>query len=163
MGLFSLKKNRYSELFYGILIEHPGNPARGWRQKEHMMTITLDFDKLDGLIPAIVQDHASGEVLMVGFMNPEAWETTLRTGKATFYSRTRQTLWTKGLTSGNVQQVKEIRIDCDNDTVLLKVEQLGGAACHTGHRSCFYKLLHADRSTTVVGKPIFDPEEVYKK
>lgn len=127
------------------------------------MKIALDFDKLDGLIPAVVQDHRSGEVLMVGFMNPEAWETTLRTGKATFFSRTRHTLWTKGLTSGNVQQVKEIRIDCDDDTVLLKVEQVGGAACHTGHRSCFFKRLNDDRSIAVVGEPVFDPKEVYEK
>ncbi|MCJ8499143.1 phosphoribosyl-AMP cyclohydrolase [Desulfatitalea alkaliphila] len=127
------------------------------------MAPTLDFDKLDGLVPAIVQDHASGDVLMVGFMNPEAWQTTLRTGKATFYSRTRQTLWTKGLTSGNVQLVKEIRIDCDDDTVLLKVEQVGGAACHTGHRSCFYKQVNADGTLTEVGRPLFDPKEVYKK
>jgi phosphoribosyl-AMP cyclohydrolase len=101
--------------------------------------------------------------LMVGFMNPEAWETPCEPAKPLFTAAPVKPLWTKGLTSGNVQQVKEIRIDCDNDTVLLKVEQLGGAACHTGHRSCFYKLLNADRSTTVVGKPIFDPEEVYKK
>jgi phosphoribosyl-AMP cyclohydrolase len=127
------------------------------------MQATLDFDKLDGLIPAVVQDHLSGEVLMVGFMNPEAWETTLRTGKATFYSRTRQTLWTKGLTSGNLQLVKEIRIDCDDDTVILKVEQVGGAACHTGHRSCFFKRLNADGHIEVVGQPMFDPTEVYKK
>jgi len=127
------------------------------------MKATLDFNKLDGLIPAVVQDHLTGEVLMVGFMNPEAWETTLRTGKATFWSRTRQTLWTKGLTSGNVQLVKEIRIDCDDDTVVLKVEQVGGAACHTGHRSCFYKRLSADGDIEVVGRPLFDPKEVYKK
>ncbi len=127
------------------------------------MKATLDFNKLDGLIPAVVQDQISGEVLMVGFMNPEAWETTLRTGKATFWSRTRQTLWTKGLTSGNVQLVKEIRIDCDDDTVVLKVEQVGGAACHTGHRSCFYKRLSADGDIEVVGQPLFDPKEVYKK
>ena len=127
------------------------------------MKATLDFNKLDGLIPAVVQDQVSGEVLMVGFMNPEAWETTLRTGKATFWSRTRQTLWTKGLTSGNVQLVKEIRIDCDDDTVVLKVEQVGGAACHTGHRSCFYKRLSADGDIEVVGRPLFDPKEVYKK
>ena len=126
------------------------------------MKATLDFGKLDGLIPAVVQDHLSGEVLMVGFMNPEAWETTLRTGKATFYSRTRQTLWTKGLTSGNVQLVKEIRIDCDDDTVVLKVEQVGGAACHTGHRSCFFKRLASDGRIEVVGRPVFDPKEVYK-
>jgi phosphoribosyl-AMP cyclohydrolase len=126
------------------------------------MTPVLDFGKLDGLIPAVVQDHVSGEVLMVGFMNPEAWETTLRTGKATFYSRSRKTLWTKGLTSGNVQLVKEIRIDCDDDTVVLKVEQVGGAACHTGHRSCFFKRLGHDHTIEVVGEPLFDPREVYK-
>jgi phosphoribosyl-AMP cyclohydrolase len=127
------------------------------------MKATLDFNKLDGLVPAVVQDHLSGEVLMVGFMNPEAWQTTLRTGKATFWSRTRQTLWTKGLTSGNVQLVKEIRIDCDDDTVVLKVEQVGGAACHTGHRSCFFKRLTADGNIETVGRPLFDPKEVYKK
>ena len=125
--------------------------------------IALNFEKMDGLIPTVVQDHASGEILMVGFMNQEAWETTLQTGKATFYSRTRDTLWTKGLTSGNVQLVKEIRIDCDDDTVLLKVEQVGDAACHTGHRSCFYKRVNSDQSIEVVGKPLFDPKEVYKK
>ncbi len=127
------------------------------------MAIALNFEKMDGLLPAVVQDHDSGEILMVGFMNREAWETTLQTGKATFYSRTRDTLWTKGLTSGNVQLVKEIRIDCDDDTVLLKVEQVGGAACHTGHRSCFYKRVNSDQSLEVVGKPLFDPKEVYKK
>lgn len=127
------------------------------------MTIKLDFDKLDGLIPAVVQDHLSGEVLMVGFMNAEAWETTLSTGKATFYSRTRNTLWTKGLTSGNVQLVKEIRIDCDDDTVLLKVEQVGDAACHTGHRSCFFKRVTGDQDLETVGQPLFDPKEVYSK
>ena len=127
------------------------------------MTIKLDFDKLDGLIPAVVQDYLSGEVLMVGFMNAEAWETTLGTGKATFYSRTRNTLWTKGLTSGNVQLVKEIRIDCDDDTVLLKVEQVGDAACHTGHRSCFFKRVTGDQDLETVGQPLFDPKEVYSK
>ncbi len=128
------------------------------------MKIELDYGKLQGLVPAVVQDHLSGEVLMVGFMNAEAWETTLRTGKATFYSRTRDTLWTKGLTSGNVQLVKEIRIDCDDDTVLLKVEQVGGAACHTGHRSCFYKKVTDDgKQIEIVGRPLFDPKEVYKK
>lgn len=126
------------------------------------MKAVLDFKKMDGLVPAVVQDHQTGEVLMVAFMNPEAWETTLRTGKATFYSRTRQTLWTKGLTSGNVQLVKEIRIDCDDDTVVLKVEQVGGAACHTGHRSCFFKRVDKDQNVEVVDEPVFDPKEVYK-
>ena len=127
------------------------------------MSIKLDFDKLQGLIPAIVQDYITGEVLMVGFMNAEAWEMTLNTGKATFFSRSRNTLWTKGLTSGNVQLVKEIRVDCDDDTVLLKVEQVGGAACHTGHRSCFYKRLTDDHGVETVGQPLFDPKEVYGK
>ena len=125
--------------------------------------IKLDFKKMGGLIPAIVQEHETGEVLMLAFMNEEAWAHTLSSGKATFYSRTRNTLWTKGLTSGNVQLVKEVRIDCDDDTVVLKVEQIGGAACHTGHRSCFYKRVKEDRTIEVVGKPVFDPKEVYKK
>jgi phosphoribosyl-AMP cyclohydrolase len=121
----------------------------------------LDFNKMGGLVPAIVQDNETGEVLMLGFMNQAAWEATLSTGLATFYSRTRQEFWVKGKTSGNVQRVKEIRIDCDDDSVLLKVEQVGGAACHTGHRSCFFKK-YKDGSFKIVGEPIFDPKEVYK-
>ena len=124
--------------------------------------IDLDFTKMGGLVPAVVQDYQSGEVLMLAFMNREAWEHTLATGKATYYSRSRQTLWVKGKTSGHVQIVKEIRIDCDDDTVLLKVEQIGGAACHTGHRSCFYRKIESG-SVHVVGEPIFNPEEVYGK
>jgi len=124
--------------------------------------IPLDFSKLDGLVPAVVQDYQSGDVLMLGFMNREAWEKTLASGKATFFSRTRQTLWVKGKTSGNTQVVKEIRIDCDDDSVLLKVEQIGGAACHTGYKSCFFKKVD-NGSVKVVGKPVFDPKEVYRK
>ena len=124
--------------------------------------IKLNFDKMGGLIPAIVQEDKTGEILMLAFMNKDAWETTLKTGKATYYSRTRQTLWLKGNTSGNVQIVKEIRIDCDDDTVLLKVEQIGGAACHTGHKSCFHKLVDGE-SIHITGKPVFNPEEVYRK
>ena len=124
--------------------------------------IELDFEKTGGLIPAIVQDHQSGEVLMMAYMNSEAWNTTLSTGRATYFSRSRKTLWVKGETSGHLQLVKEIRIDCDNDTVLLKVEQLGDAACHTGHRSCFHKKVK-NGAITIVGKPVFDPREVYKK
>ena len=101
--------------------------------------IKLDFDKVGGLIPAIVQDYKSGEVLMLAYMNNEAWATTINTGKATYFSRSRQKLWVKGETSGNIQFIREIRIDCDDDAVLLKVEQYGGAACHTGHKSCFFK------------------------
>ena len=124
--------------------------------------IELNFKKTGGLIPAIAQDYATGEILMLAYMNQEAFDATLSTGKATYYSRSRQTLWVKGETSGNVQQVKEIRIDCDNDTVLLKVEQIGGAACHTGHRSCFYKKIE-NGSIREIGEPVFDPEEVYNK
>ncbi|OQX24537.1 MAG: phosphoribosyl-AMP cyclohydrolase [Desulfobacteraceae bacterium IS3] len=124
--------------------------------------IEIDFQKMKGLIPAIVQDHETGEVLMLAFMNQEAWDATLSTGLATYYSRSRNELWVKGKTSGNLQKVKEIRIDCDNDTVLMKVEQIGGAACHTGHKSCFFRK-YENGTLTVIGKPLFDPEEVYKK
>lgn len=124
--------------------------------------IKLDFTKFDGLLPAIVQDYETSEVLMVGFMNEEAWNETVSTGKATYYSRSRQKLWVKGESSGNVQLVKEIRVDCDSDTVLLKVEQKGGAACHLGYKSCFFRQVEND-SLKVIGEPLFDPNEVYGK
>ncbi len=124
--------------------------------------VQLNFDKMGGLVPAVTQDYETGEVLMLAFMNPEAWEHTLSTGLATYYSRSRDTLWVKGKTSGHVQKVKEIRIDCDDDTVVLKVEQIGGAACHTGHRSCFYRIVENGEAKTVE-TPVFDPTEVYKK
>jgi len=113
-----------------------------------------------GLLPAVVQDHSSGEVLMLAYMNQAAWEATLTTGKATYFSRSRQSLWIKGETSGHVQLVREIRIDCDQDTILLKVEQVGGAACHTGHRTCFYTVVD-NQGSRVVETPVFDPKEVY--
>ena len=124
--------------------------------------IQLNFDKSGGLIPAIVQDYKTGEVLMLAFMNQKAWETTLDTGKATYWSRSRQELWVKGRTSGHLQIVREIRIDCDADAVLLKVEQLGGATCHTGHRSCFHKKIE-NGLIRIIGKPLFDPREVYDR
>ncbi|MBC2711333.1 MAG: phosphoribosyl-AMP cyclohydrolase [Desulfosarcina sp.] len=124
--------------------------------------IELNFKKMGGLIPAITQDDKTGDVLMLAFMNQAAWEETLKTGRATYYSRTRNTLWVKGLTSGHIQHVKEIRVDCDADTVLLKVEQVGGAACHTGYASCFYRKVEAGALVTV-GQPVFDPKEVYKE
>jgi len=126
------------------------------------MTIKLDFSKFDGLLPAIVQDYETGEVLMLAFMNEEAWESTLLTGRATYFSRSRQKLWIKGETSGHVQMVREIRIDCDDDTVLLKVKQVGDAACHTGYKSCFHKKVE-DGAVRISGKLVFDPKEVYKK
>ena len=124
--------------------------------------VKLDFKKMGGLVPAIAQDYRSGEILMLAFMNEAAWEATLDSGKATYYSRSRNTLWIKGNTSGHLQLVKEIRIDCDNDAVLLKVEQVGGAACHTGYQSCFHKKV-ADGTITIIGVPVFDPKEVYDK
>ena len=120
----------------------------------------LNFDKLGGLVPVVVQDYTSGEVLMLAFMNHQAWEQTLRSGRATYWSRSRNQLWVKGEKSGNFQEVKEIYIDCDQDSVLLKVVQRGGAACHTGHRSCFYRKLEGEELKEV-GERVFDPEEVY--
>jgi phosphoribosyl-AMP cyclohydrolase len=121
--------------------------------------IVPDFVKGDGLVPAIVQDAETKEVLMMAYMNSQSWEATLKTGKATYWSRSRQSLWMKGESSGNVQLVKSIFID--NDTILLQVEQLGGAACHTGHKSCFYRKLDGG-DFIVVGERIFNPEDVYK-
>jgi phosphoribosyl-AMP cyclohydrolase len=123
--------------------------------------LDLDFEKMGGLIPAIVQDDASGDVLMLAYMNAEAFQATLDTGEATFYSRSRNALWVKGKTSGNLQRVKALYFDCDRDAVLLRVDQLGGAACHNGYRSCFYRKIENDAVQTV-GEPVFDPKEVYK-
>lgn len=106
--------------------------------------INLAFSKMGGLIPAIVADFRTGEVLMLAFMNEEAWQKTLETGKACYYSRSRNKQWMKGEESGHIQIIKEIFIDCDEDTVLLKVEQVGDTACHTGYRSCFYRKLDGD-------------------
>ena len=124
--------------------------------------ITPRFDKLGGLLPAIVQDADSGAVLMLAFMNQEAWDLTCKTREAHYFSRSRQKLWHKGDTSGHVQRVKEIFLDCDADTVLLKVEQVGGAACHEGYASCFYRRFQED-GWQVVGTPVFDPKEVYQR
>lgn len=121
-----------------------------------------DFEKCGGLIPAIAQDAETGEVLMLAYMNDAAWAETLRTGEAHYYSRSRQCLWHKGGTSGHVQRVRSIRLDCDRDTVLLKVRQEGGAACHTGRRSCFYRERGEDGQWTDCSPMIFDPKEVYK-
>ena len=124
----------------------------------------LDFSKsADGLIPAIAQDWRTGEVLMLAYINQEAWEKTLQTGIATYWTRSRRKLWVKGETSGNVQKVKEILVDCDLDTVIFKIEQVGDAACHEGFRSCFFRRVEADGSLTVVGQRVFNPADVYKK
>jgi phosphoribosyl-AMP cyclohydrolase len=124
--------------------------------------MTIDFDKAGGLVPAIAQDAATGDVLMLAWMNREAYEETLRTGRACYFSRSRQRLWRKGEESGNVQEVREIYLDCDADTILLKVHQVGGAACHEGYRSCFFRRV-ADGGLQVVGERVFDPRQVYKQ
>ena len=122
----------------------------------------LNFEKAGGLVSAIAQDWQTGEVLMIAWMNAEAFEETVRTRRAVYFSRSRGKLWRKGEESGNVQEVKEIFIDCDNDAVLLKVNQIGGAACHEGYKSCFFRKLE-DAEMTVVGERVFDPKVVYKK
>jgi phosphoribosyl-AMP cyclohydrolase len=121
-----------------------------------------DFDKGGGLLPAIAQDAGSGQVLMLAWMNREAYEETLRTGRAVYFSRSRDKLWRKGEESGNVQEVREIYLDCDADTILLKVHQVGGAACHEGYASCFFRRV-SEGGFEVVGERVFDPAQVYKK
>ena len=124
--------------------------------------IELDFKKSGGLIPAIAQDWKTGEVLMLAYINEESWKETLRTGHGVYWSRSRSKLWHKGEESGNVQIVKEILVDCDADTVIFKVEQVGGAACHEGYRTCFFRKVAGD-NLEVVGERVFDPAKVYKK
>lgn len=123
--------------------------------------IALNFTKTsDGLLPAIVQDYQTKEILMLAFINQAAWEKTIKTGKAHYWSRSRNKLWLKGETSGHVQIIHNILVDCDDDTVIYQVEQGGGAACHTGHRSCFYRQLAGDELVTTEEK-VFDPQIVY--
>mgnify|MGYP006303193987 CR=1 FL=1 len=124
--------------------------------------ISLAFDKAGGLVPAIAQDYETGEVLMLAYMNEESWNLTLETGIAHYWSRSRGKLWKKGESSGNVQKVREIRVDCDDDTIVIKVDQIGGAACHTGYRSCFYRVVRNGELVTD-GERVFDPDEVYGK
>ena len=121
---------------------------------------SLNFEKAGGLVTAIAVDDATGEILMVAFMNPEAFRKTLETGEVVYFSRSRNCLWHKGEESGNTQLVKSLFIDCDGDVVMLRVEQRGGAACHTGRRSCFYRKLE-DGGWVDVGVKVFDPKEIY--
>ena len=122
----------------------------------------LDFTKSDGLVTAIAQDESTGEILMVAHMNEESFDRTLETGEVVYWSRSRKKLWHKGEESGNVQRVKSLHIDCDGDVVLLRVEQVGGAACHTGKRSCFFRRLE-NGGFVDEGVQVFDPDEVYKR
>ena len=124
--------------------------------------VKLDFAKGDGLVPAIAQDWKTGEILMLAYINEEAWNETLKTGNATYWTRSRKKLWRKGEESGNVQKVKEIYVDCDEDTVIFKVEQIGGAACHEGFRTCFFRKVDGN-VLKIIGERIFNPDEVYNK
>lgn len=126
----------------------------------------LDDVKYDsaGLIPAIAQDDATGEILMMAWMNRESLEETVKTKRAVYYSRSRKKLWRKGEESGNIQEVKSIHLDCDADAVVVRIHQVGGAACHTGHRTCFYREVSADGESYHEKNDIaFDPAAVYKK
>ncbi len=125
-------------------------------------SITPAFSASDGLVTAVAQDATTGQVLMVAHMNREAWDETLASGQAVYFSRARQRLWRKGEESGNVQNVQAIYVDCDADTVLLKVEQIGGAACHEGYASCFFRQVTSD-SVKIVADRVFDPKDVYKR
>lgn len=122
----------------------------------------IDFDKTGGLVPAIAQDADSGQVLMLAWMNRDAYEETLKTGRACYFSRSRNRLWRKGEESGHFQEVREVFIDCDADTILLKVKQVGGAACHEGYASCFFRRVDG-ATLTVTGERVFDPKAVYSK
>ncbi|MEW6427620.1 MAG: phosphoribosyl-AMP cyclohydrolase [Thermodesulfobacteriota bacterium] len=126
------------------------------------MDFKLNFEKGNGLLPAIVQDHDSGQVLMLAYINEEAWRRTLATGRAHYWSRSRNKIWLKGESSGHVQLIHDILVDCDQDTVVFQVEQVGGAACHKGYPSCFFRKLDKD-GVSVILERVFDPKEVYKK
>ena len=123
--------------------------------------INLDFKKGNGLLPVITQEYKTGEILMQAYMNEEAWNETLTTNRAVYYSRSRNSIWRKGETSGNLQIIKEIRVDCDLDSILLIVEQIGGAACHEGYKSCYYRTVK-NGALTITGELIFNPKEVYR-
>ena len=121
----------------------------------------LDFSKLNGLIPAVVQDAGTNEVLMLGFMNREALDATFRSGEVTFFSRSRGKLWLKGETSGHRLRLVELRVDCDCDAVLARVEPLGPGVCHEGYRSCFFRRLEADGATKLISTRSFEPAKAY--
>jgi phosphoribosyl-AMP cyclohydrolase len=125
--------------------------------------VELAFEKLGGLIPGVVQDHQTGEVLMVGYLNPDALEQTQRTGEVHFFSRSRNRLWKKGETSGHVLRVREVRLDCDGDALLLLVEAVGPGVCHEGYRSCFFRSLESDGSSLVIAERVFVPMDIYGK
>jgi len=123
----------------------------------------LAFDKLGGILPAVIQDARSGEILMIGFMNAEAFAATRATGDVTFFSRSRNKLWRKGESSGHTLRVREIRVDCDDDALLVRVDPKGPGVCHEGYRSCFFRRIEPDGSAAIVAERAFDPNAVYGK
>jgi len=125
--------------------------------------VQIDFDKSGGLVPAIIQDEASGDVLMLGFMNEASYRETRRTGEVVFFSRSRNKLWKKGESSGHVLKVRDVRIDCDADALLVRVNPIGPGVCHEGYRSCFYRSLDEGGSSRPVLTSTFAPDEVYQK
>ncbi len=137
------------------------NHTKNHSTASHDIDFTPDFRKAGGLVAAIAQDVHTGEVLMLAWMDAEAWEKTLATGEAHYHSRSRKALWHKGGTSGHVQRVHSIRLDCDSDALILFVEQVGGAACHKGYRTCFYRE-YKDGRLSLCAPQVFDPKEVYK-
>ncbi|MGC0775287.1 MAG: phosphoribosyl-AMP cyclohydrolase [Candidatus Acidiferrum sp.] len=126
-----------------------------------MESVNIDFDKSGGLVPAIIQDHRSGDVLMLGFMNSASLAETRRSGEVVFFSRSRTKLWKKGESSGHVLRVRELRVDCDADALLVRVEAAGPGVCHEGFRSCFFRKLEADGSAKITEERAFAPETVY--
>jgi phosphoribosyl-AMP cyclohydrolase len=123
--------------------------------------VNIDFGKAGGLVPAIIQDHRSGEVLMLGFMNSVSLEETQSCGEVVFYSRSRSKLWKKGESSGHVLKVREVRVDCDADAILVRVEAVGPGVCHEGYRSCFFRKLESDGTANIAEERTFAPETVY--
>jgi phosphoribosyl-AMP cyclohydrolase len=122
----------------------------------------IDFDKLGGLLPVIAQDDTTGDVLMMAYMNQDAFAETLRTGRVCYFSRSRNRLWRKGEESGNVQELRGVYLDCDADTLLVKVRQIGGAACHEGYPSCFFRQIEGEE-LNVIAQRVFNPDDVYNK
>src|SRR5271170_4423221 len=127
----------------------------------YVEAVNIDFAKADGLVPAIIQDHRSGEVLMLGFMNAASFAETQRGGEVVFFSRSRNKLWKKGESSGHVLKVREVRVDCDADALLVRVEAVGPGVCHEGYRSCFFRTISANGEVTINSERSFTPEQVY--
>jgi phosphoribosyl-AMP cyclohydrolase len=127
----------------------------------HVESVSINFDKAGGLVPAIIQDYRSGDVLMLGFMNSVSFAETQRSGEVVFFSRSRNKLWKKGESSGHVLKVRELRVDCDADAVLIRVEAVGPGVCHEGYRSCFFRALESDGQAKITEERTFVPESVY--